>query len=120
MPSHKPTPQPSPQPSPKPTETPTPLPTDWNEAGVTDGVALLGLFEPREIGTPTAELMDFRPKPNGRLVWDCDDDCDGDGSTYNYIDKAPKWTTWDSYAGAYAPDDDLWVPGCHDCVRYPV
>ena len=99
---------------------PTPLPTDWNEAGVTDGVALLGLFEPREIGTPTAEDMDFRPKPDGRLVWDCGDDCDGDGSTYNYIDKAPKWTAWDSYAGAYAPDDELWVPGCHDCVRYPV
>jgi len=117
MPSSKPTPVPSPAPTSNPTETPTPLPTDWNEAGVTDGVALLGLFEPREIGTPTAEDMDFRPKPDGRLVWDCDDDCDGDGSTYNYIDKAPKWTAWDSYAGAYAPDDELWVPGCHDCVK---
>ena len=77
---------------------------------------MLGLFEPHEIGTPTAEAMDFRPKAGGKLVWSCGSDCDGDGGTYGYIDEKPSWTDFDDYAGAYRVDDELWVPGCHDCV----
>jgi len=87
----------------------------FNEAGVIDGDDLLGLFEPHEIGTPTAEAMDFRPKADGKLVWSCSD-CAGDGGTYNYVDQKPSWTDFDDYAGAYSVDDELWVPGCHDCV----
>ena len=71
---------------------------DFNEAGVADGAELLGSLPPHAIGTPLAEDLDFRPSPSSRLALACDA-CGGD-----------------DHLGAYAVDDDLWVPGCYACV----
>ena len=71
---------------------------NFNEAGVADGAELLGSLPPHAVGTPLAEGLDFRPSPSGRLALACDA-CGGD-----------------DHLGAYAVDDDLWVPGCYACV----
>ncbi|KAH8049135.1 hypothetical protein JL722_12135 [Aureococcus anophagefferens] len=75
---------------------------NFNEAGVADGAELLGSLPPHAVGTPLAEGLDFRPSPSGRLALACDA-CGGDAA-------------YDDHLGAYAVDDDLWVPGCYACV----
>ena len=87
----------------------------FNEAGVIDGDDLLGCSSRTRSGRRRPRPWTFDPKPAGsssgavaQIV--------RDGGTYNYVDQKPSWTDFDDYAGAYGVDDELWVPGCHDCV----